>query len=232
MSNEQDIFPGPAADVTTSEGMSVDDATSSAYDDQDRAHNGIAEGERENVGRYLKHHADAVGVSVVDGLTSLIEPAVTLRHGSMHDKRALLGHIVDNYGIQDVPTVQAPPVEFGPPATGADGQAPANEAEAEATVAQFISENPVAQDEQIQDFMIHVVQDMRSQGYQPDLARAFEIAVANHPHYSAQAQGARQADEVARSKAAAVQVSGSGSSAANQTSDDVADIINEIVPSW
>ena len=232
MSNETDIFPGAGADVTTSEGMSVDDATSSAFDDHQRATDGKAEGERESVGRYLKHHADAVGVSVVDGLTSLIEPAVTLRHGSMQDKRALLGHIVDNYGIQDVPTVQAPPVEFGPPATGADGQAPATVAEADATVAQFISENPVAQDEQIQDFMIHVVQDMRSQGYQPDLARAFEIAVQHHPHYSAQAQGARQADDVARARAASVQVSGSGASAANRASDDVGDIINEIVPSW
>ena len=228
MSNEQDIFPGPAADVTTSEGMSVDDATSSAFDDHQRATDGIAEGERESVGRYLKHHADAVGVSVVDGLTSLIEPAVTLRHGSMQDKRALLGHIVDNYGIQDVPTVQAAPVEYGPPAAGADGQPPATDADA--VVQQFISENPIAQDEQIQDFMIHVVQDMRSQGFQPDLAQAFEIAVQHHPHYSAQAQAARQADEVSRARQASGQVSGSGSSAANQASDDLASILDELTP--
>ena len=232
MSNETDIFPGADADVTTAEGMSVDDAVASAYDDHDRAHNGIAEGERESVGKYLKGHADAVGVSVIDGLTSLIEPAVTLRHGSMKDKRALLGHIVDNYGIEDVPTVQSQAPEYGPPAAGADGQPIITEAEAEATVAQFISANPIAQDEQIQDFMIHVVGDMRSRGYQPDLAQAYEIAVANHPHYSAQAQGARQADEVARARAASVQVSGAGSSSPNQTSDDVGDIINELTPGW
>ena len=232
MSNETNIFPGADADVTTAEGMSVDDAATSAFDDHQRATDGIAEGERESVGKYLKGHADAVGVSVIDGLTSLIEPAVTLRHGSMQDKRALLGHIVDNYGIEDVPTVQSQAPEYGPPAAGADGQPIITEAEAEATVAQFISENPVAQDAQIQDFMIHVVGDMRSRGYQPDLAQAFEIAVANHPHYSAQAQGARQADEVARARAASGQVSGSGSSSPNQTSDDVADIISELTPGW
>ena len=52
MSNETDIFPGAPEDVSTDVGMSVADATSSAYDDQDRAHNGIAEGERESVGQY------------------------------------------------------------------------------------------------------------------------------------------------------------------------------------
>ena len=173
-----------------------------------------------------------MGVSVIDGLTSLIEPAVTLRHGSMQDKRALLGHIVDNYGIEDVPTVQSEAVAVRPPG-GRRGRSTRQRGRSRGRRrVQFISANPIAQDEQIQDFMIHVVGDMRSRGYQPDLAQAFEIAVANHPHYSAQAQGARQADEVARARAASGQVSGSGSSSPNQTSDDVADIINELTPGW
>ena len=81
MSSETDVFPGAAEDVTTDQGMSVSDAATSAFDDADRAHNGIAEGERESVGQYLKYHADAVGTSVISGLNSLIEPAITLRHG-------------------------------------------------------------------------------------------------------------------------------------------------------
>ena len=114
-SNEPDIFPGAAEDVSTDVGMSVDDAAASAYDDQDRAHNGIAEGERESVGQYLKFHADAVGTTVINGLNSLIEPTVTLRHGSQQDKRTLLGHLVDQYQIQDVPVVQSQAIPYGPP---------------------------------------------------------------------------------------------------------------------
>ena len=228
MSTDDNPFPGPAEDVTTAEGMSVDDAVASAYDDHDRARNGIAEGERENVGQYLKYHADAAGTTVINGLDALIAPAITLRHGSQHDKRTLLGDLVDNYNIRDIPTVQSQAPEYGPPAAGADGQAPSTEAEADAVVQDFIAANPIAQDHEIQDFMIHVVGDMRAKGFQPDLGQAFEIAVANHPRYSGQAQG----DEVARARAAGGQVSGSGSSSPNQTSDDVADIINELTPSW
>ena len=166
MSNETDVFPGTAEDVTTDEGMSIDDAAASAYDDQDRARNGIAEGERENLGKYLKGHADAVGVSVIDGLNSLIEPAVALRHGTMQEKRAVLGHLVDEYQIQDVPAAaQSRPVEYGPPATGADGQPVVSEGEALVEVEQFIAANPVAQDEQIQDHMLHIIEDMRRQGF-------------------------------------------------------------------
>ena len=219
------------SDPINGKGMTPDDAASSAFDDWDTGQHGISEGNRVEIGQHLKYHADSAGVSVVDGLNALIQPAVVLRHGSMQEKRQLLGGVVDDYNVQDVPTVQSQAPEYGPPAAGADGQ-PVSEAEAEATVAQFISANPIAQDEQIQDFMIHVVGDMRSRGYQPDLAQAFEIAVANHPHYSAQAQGARQADEVARARAASGQVSGSGSSSPNQTSDDVGAIINELTPSW
>ena len=231
MSNEQDIFPAAAEDVSTDVGMSVDDAATSAFDDADRRENGIAEGERTNIGQYLQYHADAVGTTVISGLNSLIEPAITMRHGTMEQKRALLGHFVDEYGIQDVPAAaQAPPVEYGPPADGADGQPVGTEAEGMAVVEQFISENPVAQDDLIKSYMVDIVGDMRAQGYQPDLGRALEIAIEHHPRYSEQAQAARQAGEVARSKAAGVQVSGSGSSSPNQASDDLADILGELIP--
>ena len=63
-------------------GMTPGDAATSAYDDHDRHHNGIAESEREGLGKFLKHHADAVGTNVIDGVNSLIDPAVTLRHGT------------------------------------------------------------------------------------------------------------------------------------------------------
>ena len=210
----------------------MDDATSSAYDDWDRGQNGIAEGERESIGKYLKYHADSAGTTVINGLNNLIEPAVTLRHGSQHQKRALLGHIVDEYGIQDIPMAQDQPVAYGPPAVGEAGQPVISEAEGMAVVGDFISQNPIAADELIQDHMIYIIGDMRRQGYQPDLGRALEIAIQHHPRYSDAARQEQQAGEVARARAASVQVSGSGSSAANQTSDDLSDIINEATPSW
>ena len=215
MSTDDNPFPGPGQDVSTDLGPSVEDAVTDNYNSQERAVDGIAEGDRVAIGQHLKYHADAAGVSVVDGLDALIAPAVVLRHGSMQEKRQLLGHVVDNYGIEDVPVVQPEAIDYG----GADGQ-PVSEAEGMAVVQNFISENPIAQDEQIQDFMIHVVQDMRAQGYQPDLGRALEIAIDH------------QAEQVGRARSASVQVSGSGSSSPNQTSDDVADIINELTPGW
>ena len=230
MSTEQDIFPGAGEDVTTDEGMSIADAATSAFDDADRRENGIAEGERENLGKYLKGHADAVGTTVIAGLNSLIEPAITMRHGTQDQKRALLGHFVDEYEIRDIPAAQSQPVEYGPPAAGADGQPVVSEAEGMAVVERFISENPVAADEVIQDHMIHIIGDMRAQGFRPDLGRALEIATANHPRYSEQAQAARQAGEVARAKAASVQVSGSGTTSPNQAGDDLASILDELTP--
>ena len=213
-------------------GMTPDDAAASAYDDWDRSTNGIAEGERENIGQYLKYHADSAGTTVISGLNSLIEPAITMRHGSMEQKRAVLGHLVDEYQIRARPEAQSQPIEYGPPAAGAEGLPVVSEDEGMAVVQQFISENPVAQDDLIQSYMVDIVGDMRAQGYQPDLGRALEIAIQHHPRYSEQAQAARQAGEVARSKAAGVQVSGSGTTSPNQTSDDVADIINELTPGW
>ena len=230
--NETDVFPGPVADATNESGMSIDDALGSAYDDWDRGENGIAEGERENLGKHLKFHADSAGTTVINGLDSLISPAVTLRHGSQDEKRALLGFVVDEYQIQDVPMAQSQPVEYGAPALGADGQEIATDAEAMSEISRFIDANPIAQDERIQENIVFIVNDMRRQGFQPNLAQAFEIAVANDTRYSPAARQAQQDADVARAKAASVQVSGSGSTSPNQAGDDLADIIDEAVPNW
>ena len=220
-------------EASDASGMSMDDATSSAYDDWDRATSGIAEGERENLGKHLKYHADSAGTTVIAGLNALIEPAVTLRHGTMDQKRAVLGHIVDNYDVRDVPMAQqATAPEYGPPATGADGQAIVSAEEGLATVQAFVAANPIAADELIQDHMINIVDDMRRQGYQPDLGRALEIAIQHHPRYGEAARQEQQEQQVAKAKAASVQVSGSGSTAPRQTSDDVAGILDELVPHW
>ena len=81
-------------------GMTPDDAATSAFDDHDRAHHGIAEGEREEIGGFLKGHADAAGTTVRDGLNALISPAVALRHGNMETKRHVVGQIIDDYSVQ------------------------------------------------------------------------------------------------------------------------------------
>ena len=210
----------------------MDDAVASSYDDHERATDGIAEGERESLGKYLKGHADAVGVTVIDGLNSLIQPAVALQHGDMETKRQVVGHLVDEYAVHDVPMAQqSQALEYGPPAVGSDGEAVVDEAAAMATVQAFVAANPVAGDALVQDHMINIVADMRRQGYQPDLGRALEIAIEQHPRYSQAARQEQQADQVAQAKAAGVQVSGAGSSAPNQVSDDVADIMSELTPS-
>ena len=210
---------------TDGKGMSPDDATASAYDDWDEGQHGISEGNRVAIGQHLKYHADAAGVSVVDGLDALIAPAVTLRHGSQQEKRQLLGHVIDDYNVQDVPAVQSQAIDYG----GADGQPGVSEGQAvaavDAAVAQFISANPAARDEQIQSDMTNIVQDMWQQGYRPGaqqaLGEALQIAIEH------------QAEQVGRARAAGGQVSGaSPASAANQASDDLADIIGELTPSW
>ena len=236
MSTDDNPFPGPGQDVSTDLGPSVEDAVTDNYNSQERAVDGIAEGDRVAIGQHLKYHADAAGVSVVDGLDALIAPAVVLRHGSQQEKRQLLGDVIDDYNVQPVPVVQSEAIDYG----GADGQPGVIEGEAgaaaDAAVVQFISANPVAQDPQIQSDMTIIVNDMWQQGYRPGvgpaLERALEIAIERDPRFSAQAQAARQTDEVSRARSASGQVSGSGSSAANQASDDLGDIIGSLTPNW
>ena len=210
---------------TDGKGMAPDDAVASAFDDWDTGQHGISEGDRVEIGQHLKFHADSAGVSVVDGLDALIEPAVILKHGTMEQKRQLVGYVVDNYNVQDVPVVQSEAIDYG----GADGQPGVSEGQAmagaDATVAQFISANPAAQDEQIQSDMTNIVQNMWQQGYRPGaqqaLGEALQIAIEH------------QAEQVGRARAASGQVTGaSPASAANQASDDLGDIIGSLTPNW
>ena len=229
MSTDQDVFPGAAEDVTTDDGMSVDDAVSSSFDDWDRGENGIAEGEREHLCQHLKSHADAVGVTVIDGINSLLEPAIAFHTGDLTAKRKVIWDLIDAHNIHPVPEAEpAPvPVEYGPPAHDGNGGQVVSEEAGMAHVQEFIAANPVAADELTQDHMTHIVADTRAQGYQPDLGRALEIAIQHHPRYSESARQAVEAEHLTRAKQGTGQVSGGGNMTPNTVSDDLDDIISE-----
>ena len=224
------IQGGEAA--SDSSGMSVEDAASSAYDDWDRGHNGIAEGERENLGQHLKFHADSPGTTVIGGLNALIEPAVALRHGDLTTKREVIGSLIDEYGVHPVPEAEPAPVapEYGQPALGDEGQTIATEQAALDAVEQFAQANPIMRDERIQDHMAFIAHDMRRQGFTPTLQATFEHAVNADPRYSPQARQAQEAQHIEQAKAASVQISGGGNVTPNQVSDDLGAIIGELVP--
>ena len=215
-------------EVTDSEGMSVEDAATSAYDDHDRATNGIAEGERVGLGQHLKGHADAAGTTVIGGLNYLVDAAVGLRTGDQATKREVIGALIDEHGVHAMPMADDPAPAYATPTN--EGQQPITEEQGMAAVQSFIEQNPVARDERIQDHMIYIVNDMRAQGFQPDLGRALEIAVASHPRFSQQAQAETDAATVARARAAAVQVSGGANTAPRGGSDDIGAILDELIP--
>ena len=212
-------------------GMDMNDAVESTYNDWDRDAHGIAEGERSDMGRWLKGHADHVGLSVVDGLKSVIEPAAILHNGSLQQKRQLLGETIDQFQIHPEPGAETAQYdEFGDPVGGAPmqsaGQVIQTAEQAAPFVQQFIQQNPAAADPAIQDIMLDVAADMQRQGFQPDLPTMLYHAVAS--------QQAQDAETVARAKAADVQVSGGGHSAPSggPQSDDISDVLNEITPRW
>ena len=203
-------------------GMSLDDAVGSSYDDWDRGASGIAEGERQEIGGFLKGHADSAGVTVRDGLNSLIAPAVALRHGDMQTKRQVVGQIIDDYSVQPMPMAEPEPAavdEFGDPIMG---ESPAMIEEAMlGTVQAFTNANPDAMDPVVHGKMIDVLADMSRQGFAPSLETAYQHAI-----------NSRDGDHLSRAKAASVQVSGGSRTSPNQGSDDVADILNELTPNW
>ena len=223
------IQGGEAA--SDSSGMSIEDAATSSFDDWDRGTNGIAEGERENLGQHLKYHADSAGTTVIGGLNALIEPAVTLRHGDMTAKREVIGSLIDEYGVHPIPEAEPAPetVPYGEPALGEGGQPVATDDQAIEAIEQFVQANPIARDERIQSHMTFIASDMRRQGFQPTLQAVYEHAVNADARYSPQARQAQEAQEVARAKQASVQVSGGGRSAPSSSnpSDDLDDIIRE-----
>ena len=231
-------------------GMTIEDAATSAFDDLDRAANGISEGEREPMGKWLKGHADHIGLSVEDGLKSVIAPAAILHNGSQEQKRELLGTMIDNFQIHPEPSAETAQQydEFGDAiqpmqydTTPQQGQVIGTEAQAQQVIAEFIRDNPAAQSADVQDRMILVAEGMRAQGFQPDLASVYQTATGEYPQ--ARNHGAlrhkweadRQAEEkvkVEAAKRANVQISGSGTSAptGGNQSDDIIDLLDSVVP--
>ena len=219
-------------------GMTVDDAVASSFDDHDRLHNGISEGERVEVGQHLKGLADSVGVSVRDGLDSVIRPFIDLGSGDVKKQRAVIDGLIDHYDVHPVPEAAPARVE--------DEQSFATEEQAQNAVQRFTEANPLAADPQIRSAMINIATDVRRQGVQPYLEEVYAAAVSGDPRFAgqvreAQAEQAKQQrhaehqrqasdpERVARAKQAGVQVSGGGRSAPSSSSpsDDLDDIIRE-----
>lgn len=223
---------GDRAGQSDEAGMSVEDAATSAYDDHDRAENGIAEGERAPMGKWLKYNADYVGTTVRDGLESLVGTASALRNGSQQEKRAMLGHLIDEYQVSPEPTTEAAPpydetgdADFGQPLTPILDQQQANEA-----VSDFVAQNPAAGDPAIQQAMILVAEDMQSKGHTPHLPTMLHQAIQGDPRFNEGVRRSQEQDDVARAKAASVQVSGGGSTAPKGTTDDIGDILDQMIP--
>lgn len=218
-------------------GMTPDDAATSSFDDWDRSQNGIAEGERENLGKHLKYHADAAGTTIPAGLDSLIGTAISLRHGSAEQKRETIGGLIDEYNIHAMPSAE-PSAEteltYADIVDPASGEAIGDEAAGMRVVQDFIAANPAAGDTAIQAAMIDVVADMRRQNYTPRLDVALQYALARDPRFSGAAQQAQtqaaDAAHLARAKQGTGQVSGGASTAPSARSDDIADIIGAMVP--
>ena len=104
-------------------GMNTEDAVASAYDDWDRGAHGISESERAPMGQWLQGHADHIGLSVEDGLKSVIGPAAVLHNGSQAQKRELLGSMIDEFQIHPEPSAETAQYdEFGDPVGGAPMQ--------------------------------------------------------------------------------------------------------------
>ena len=212
------------------DGMNVTDAVISSFDDSERAVDGIAQGERQKVGRWLKGHADAVGTDVVTGVNSLLQPAIALRHGTMETKRQVVAKLIDDYGVapESGPAVD----EFGDPIQHPQGDPHANE------VGAFMQGNPLfANDAQLQASMVNISQEMAARGEHFDMEALALEAASRDPRFAQEMVSMKQRsaranedDNVQKAKAANVQVSGAGSSQPSGASDDAGDILDEIVP--
>lgn len=214
-------------------GMSVEDAATSAYDDHDRAENGIAEGEREPMEKWLKYNADYAGTTVRDGLVNLVDTASVLRNGSQAEKRAMLGHVIDEHQISPEPTAEAAPqyVATGDPDMGLPSRPILDPQQANDAVADFVQANPVAGDPAIQQAMIEVAEDMQRKGHAPHLGTMISVAVQADPRFNERVKRDQEDAQVEKAKAASVQVSGGGNStSAAGKSADVGDILDELVP--
>ena len=214
---------------STDSGMSVEDAVASSYDSWDQKTHGISETERTTWGPELQKLAAHEGTSVVHGINSLVSAHINKRHGSPEAKRQALAAEIDAYQINPMPQPAAPD-EFAAPVTEQPQHHPLTEDEASNAVQDFLGANPIANDPAVQDHMLRVAGEMQRQGYAPHLPTMLEHAIAADPRYSESARQAQEAGQVARAKAASVQVSGGGNVSPNQATDDLASIINELTP--
>lgn len=217
---------GEAASDET--GQTVQDAAEASYDAWDTQEHGISESDRTSWGPELQKVAGQEGTTVKTGVDRLVSAHIAKRYGSPEAKRQALGEEIDFYQINPMPT--AAPQADGVSNLGT-GQVIETEAQAEPIIQEFMQANPIAQDGEIQERMIAVAKDMRTQGYQPRLDVMLQHAVQNDPRYSEAARQAQEADQVARAKAASVQVSGAGSTAPSGTTNDIDGILDEMIPS-
>ena len=92
---------------------------------------------------------------------------------------------------------------------------------------EFIRNNPIVEDPAIHDGMLQVAAAMTAQGLQPDLATMLQHAVARDPRYSRQAQ---EAEHLARAREGTGQVSGGATVTPSAKSDDIGDILDQLIP--
>ena len=231
-----DDNPNPSAyegdqGASDDQGMTPTDAVESAFNDWDTQEHGISEASRREWGPQLKQVADHEGTDVRNGINALVASHINKRYGSPEIKRQALGADIDAYQINPMPTAEAAPQPDAVSDTGGGGQAFLNEEQAAMGIQDFVAQNPLAADGEIQERMISVAADMRTQGFAPSLSVMFQHAVAQDPRYSEQARETADADQVARARAASVQVTGGGrSTGAGGQSSDVGDILDELVP--
>ena len=90
--------------------------------------------------------------------------------------------------------------------------------------------NPAASDPAIQQAMIGIAEDMRRQGHTPHLPTMLQHAVQGDPRFNEGVRRSQEQDEVARARSASVQVSGGGSTAPKGTTDDIGDILDQMIP--
>ena len=226
---ENPTYEGSGESASDDTGMTPADAVESAYDSWDEQAHGISEASRQTWGPELKKMADHEGTNVRDGVNALVSSHINKRYGSPEIKRQALGAEIDAYQIYPVPEAEAAPQAADHGFTDT-GQSIQNEEQAHAAIQDFVAANPAAQDAAIQERMIEVAGEMQRQGFQPHLGTMYQHAVAQDPRFNDQARRAQQDDQVARAKAASVQVSGGANSAGSvNASDEIDDIIREMV---
>lgn len=203
-----------------------------------RAENGMTNREAAALGRKWAPYAERLGTTVAAGADALMGTEYAFRNGSQEEKRKMLGGWVDDYQVQPEP-VMAPE---GAAMYDMDGNlTPAGQHMAQqqqqvqhyagaVNAVQQFAEARTSDGQPMHPYFAAVYDDMTAlarqdvqQGRQPQLADLY--------HRSVNARMAQAAD-VQRAKAASVSVAGSGGPApgAGGRSDDIGDILDDLVP--